>query len=349
MKIEIGESLFYTWLRHLKECQLVQTNWKASPHWHLENVDELEQLKTTIDTHYTQTYNYGIFKKNASLSQLLQQTECDALGISIQDDKIRYHAVEVAFHEAGLNYGTRAETVGKVLAKFVRIAFCLYGHFLTKDAEIVFASPKINPAILKDLVPCIEDLNTLFAKSGYNFSFTLIANEMFYEEVLKKIEVVSEGISDTTELFLRSYQLCKMFSEMKPLRKQTLSQSEEVPSVQIEMDEICETNYSQFKVGQIARIFLRQMLESGCASEEEISAMQTKEYSKKVFDLQFPLLLKVDQEDNPPNRYYATPLMINGVKYYLCSEWFEKVNANNDRPYLIKWIEAHRKTSMCSK
>ena len=30
MKIEMGESLFYSWLRHVKECQIVQTNWKVS-------------------------------------------------------------------------------------------------------------------------------------------------------------------------------------------------------------------------------------------------------------------------------------------------------------------------------
>ena len=29
MKIEIGESLIYSWLRHEKQCQLVQTNWKV--------------------------------------------------------------------------------------------------------------------------------------------------------------------------------------------------------------------------------------------------------------------------------------------------------------------------------
>lgn len=41
MKIEIGESLFYSWLRHVKECQLVQMNWKASPEWQLQHEEEL--------------------------------------------------------------------------------------------------------------------------------------------------------------------------------------------------------------------------------------------------------------------------------------------------------------------
>ncbi len=30
MKIEVGESLCYSYLRHVKQCPIVQTNWKAS-------------------------------------------------------------------------------------------------------------------------------------------------------------------------------------------------------------------------------------------------------------------------------------------------------------------------------
>lgn len=41
MKIEMGESLFYSWLRHVKECQIVQTNWKVSSQWSLSDADEL--------------------------------------------------------------------------------------------------------------------------------------------------------------------------------------------------------------------------------------------------------------------------------------------------------------------
>ena len=111
MKIEMGESLFYSWLRHVKECQIVQTNWKASSQWQLQHEDELAELMTATDEHFGSKYGYKIYKKNSSLSQLIQQGECDAVGISIQNDGLRYYAVDVAFHESGLNYGTREETV----------------------------------------------------------------------------------------------------------------------------------------------------------------------------------------------------------------------------------------------
>ena len=45
MKIEMGESLLYSWLRHVKECQIVQTNWKISPQWELKNRDQISLLQ----------------------------------------------------------------------------------------------------------------------------------------------------------------------------------------------------------------------------------------------------------------------------------------------------------------
>ena len=46
MKIEIGESLIYTWLRHVKGCQIVQTNWRPSEFWSLSNQSDLQNITT---------------------------------------------------------------------------------------------------------------------------------------------------------------------------------------------------------------------------------------------------------------------------------------------------------------
>ncbi len=69
--------------------------------------------------------------------------------------------------------------------------------------------------------------------------------------------------------------------------------------------------------------------------------MQQVEYSKKVFDLQYPLLVRADQEFDTV-RYYVKPLIIRGVNYMMCSQWFE-TSVNNDRAYLLKWIEENGK------
>lgn len=342
MKIEMGESLFYSWLRHVKECQIVQTNWKVSSQWQLSNADALKELMALVDNHYSQKYDYTIFKRNASLSQLLQQGECDVLGISIQPDDMKYYAVDVAFHEAGLNYGNRDTTVMKVLEKCARTTFCLHGYLSTREAEIIFASPKINPAVLNDLTPCIEEMNGLFADNGYDFTFRIIANEEYNDLVLKPILLASDGVADTSELFLRSYQMYKMFSDVNTTTKRTRGATSNTKAEPMEYDYTDSDVYQELKIGQLAQKVLGRMLCDGCASEEEIEAMQTPEYSKQQFDLQYPLL-RLATESETPLHYYAKPIEINGTRYRMCCEWFEKNGANNDRPYLLKWIEEHKK------
>lgn len=213
MKIEMGESLFYSWLRHVKECQLVQTNWKASPQWALNHAEELEKIKTTMEVFFEKNYGYSIYKKSTSLSQVIQQSECDALGMSISNGRNLVYAIDVAFHENGLNYGDRQTTVMKIINKCLRTAMCVYGYLDTKDAEIIFASPKINRAILNDVIPCIADAQSIMDKLGYGFRFRIIANDDFLDLVLNPVLLVSGGVADTNELFLRSYQMLCMFNE----------------------------------------------------------------------------------------------------------------------------------------
>jgi len=64
MKIEMGESLFYSWLRHVKECQVVQMNWKPSPSWQIMVEEELKQFMDITNEYFQDKYGYSIYKKN---------------------------------------------------------------------------------------------------------------------------------------------------------------------------------------------------------------------------------------------------------------------------------------------
>ena len=97
MKIEMGESLFYSWLRHVKECQIVQTNWTTSAKWPLQHADKLEEMMQLSDRLFSTKYSYSLYKNNASLSQLLQQAECDVIGLAIRGGTNKVYAVDVAF------------------------------------------------------------------------------------------------------------------------------------------------------------------------------------------------------------------------------------------------------------
>ena len=220
LKIEMGESLIYSWLRHEKQCQLTQTNWKPSHYWVLENYNELNMLLQKFDQHYNDKYGYDIFK-GCSLDQLLKQAEIDVIGIAFSESAHSIYAVDIAYHEAGLNYGDKYKTISKIVQKCVRTALCLYGFFNIATGEIIFVSPKINPAIEGELAPLFEELTALIKEFGLEFNIALYSNQVFSTEIMQPIIAKGTRIADTSELFLRSVQLYQMFA---PSITQTIKQ-----------------------------------------------------------------------------------------------------------------------------
>lgn len=199
MKIEIGESAIYSWLRHIKGCKIVQTNWKTSPQWegfHTERVYALiEQIKQRFP---------HIFKKSTP-QQLLQQAEIDALGVCFTGGEPFFYAVEVAFHEEGLRYGNEASE--RVAKKLLRIALLLYLQFNTKQGEIIFATPKVQPKTLTQISQKLQDIVAFMQQKGFSYRFSFLANEKFEKEIIYPLKDIADEISDTTELFVRSYKL----------------------------------------------------------------------------------------------------------------------------------------------
>ena len=127
MKIEIGESLGCSYLRHVKQCWLVQANWKTSEHWtRHKTLAELEAMFLDIRQKFDKDGN--VFKQTNDAAQFLKQGEIDIVGM---DQKGRIHAMEIAYHEAGLNYGGGADN--RVLKKLLRTpASCI--TFLSEQA-----------------------------------------------------------------------------------------------------------------------------------------------------------------------------------------------------------------------
>lgn len=295
MKIEIGESLLYSWLRHVKECQIVQTNWKPSSQWKLKNTDKLLEIMGNTHQYFENEYGYSIYKKN-SLEQLLMQAEIDVLGVAMDDGGNHIYAVDVAFHEAGLNYGSKDETVTRIIKKCLRTAMCIYGHMDTDEGEIIFASPKINTAVLDELRPKMDEINTLLEQLGLRFKTRLIANEEFNVKILKPIILASGGISDTSELFLRSYQMYNMFSrDVNTIKKQGTTRD---TSNTVIDSNLSDETLKELKIGKLVQITMKYLFEEEKIKQDEIDKMTEKGYSKQIFKANLPVLRKVPTGSN---------------------------------------------------
>ncbi len=288
MKIEIGESLVYSWLKHIKECQIVQTNWKCSPNWELQNHDEIETVMKLTDEYFTSKYSLSIYKETKSIEQLIKQAEIDAVGISYNNLVINLFCVDIAFHENGLSYGSADETISRIIKKTIRTAMCIVGYFGIKSGEIYFVSPKIKNSVEQRLSKNIPELEGLLRTIGWDFQIKLLCNNSFGDKIVSPVINVANEVADTGELFIRSIQLNNMFvhNDIKQKQVRIIKKTNEI------IDTNLDDSYSEMKIGAIARTVLRSLLESNRLSKETISNLQLMDYSKRNFDLQFPVLKK---------------------------------------------------------
>jgi len=96
------------------------------------------------------------------------------------------------------------------------------------------------------------------------------------------------------------------------------------------------------KIGNLVRSTLPIILEENLISQSEIEKLQKYEYSKMVFDMNYPILKKVNEnlsikenrEINYYSRYYSTPIWNNESRYLITSEWYER----NKEDY-INWLK----------
>ena len=125
MKIEIGESLISSYLNHVEQCKIVQTNWKVSGNWTVGDQDKAI-AKELFNKVLTNDLLSSIFKEN-TFEQLLKQAEIDVLGINTLENTV--YGYDIAFHSLGLNYKGNEGTCEVVIKKIFRAIFAMQIYF----------------------------------------------------------------------------------------------------------------------------------------------------------------------------------------------------------------------------
>ncbi len=218
MKIEMAESLFLSWLRHVKRCQIVQLNWKPSSSWEISNEQQVENIMKKYREYFRKKYDRELFGKkgNQNYTQVLKQGEIDVIGIKLSGNKIGFiYAVDVAFHENGLHYGrTPEDAVTSVIKKMIRSTMIIMAYFGMNKSSIMFASPKINPSTYDPLKEAFSEINSLMSKTEFKFDFRLFANDDFENDILSPVIRLSKNVADTSELFMRSIKMFRLFPDV---------------------------------------------------------------------------------------------------------------------------------------
>lgn len=222
MKIEIAESLARSWLRHCEKCQIAELNWKPSPSWSLSISPELETIFDDIRLNFP-----NALKKTSTLNQFLKQAEIDVLGLRIastgQVEKI--YAIDSAFHSKGLSYGNNEETQGRIQKKLLRTGLLLKALFPATEAHVMFISPVINPGRSEVANKAFEEVKSFFYERS-SLAFELCGSEIFRDRILHPVLSLSATVADTSEIFLRAWQLVAPFIKDKSRFNERLAEEE---------------------------------------------------------------------------------------------------------------------------
>ncbi len=325
MKIEIGESLACSYLRHVERCWLVQANWKTPEHWGRRLTDaDLEALFAEMRRRFDP--GGAVFKQTKDAAQFLKQGEIDVVGV---DQQGGVHAMEVAFHEAGLNYGSTAETKNRVLKKMLRTLLILRAHHPPQTPlHIYFLSPKVNPVVQKPLEEKFANLRQEYPHIGWS----LLTNADFAESVVKPTLENASNVADSSELFVRSAKLLETagYRLMPPVVAAPTPSDAQGPATGPDVG-----------VQPLVKSLMETLLVARPAllSDAEKSDLQDNEYCKRRLGLQIAnlrLIRRIEEGRiiNGHGRYWAD--RYGG--FYVCSEWwktYHRVNAES----LLAWVE----------
>lgn len=312
MKLEMGESLCYSYLRHVKQCWLVQTNWKPSEHWPTrKSAAELEAMFEDMKRKFDA--DGKVFKQTNDAAQLIKQGEIDVVGIDPQGG---VHALDVAFHENGLNYPGGAADI--VLKKLLRSYMLLHAYAPFGQTEqkfhIYFVSPKVNPGVQTPL----DDLFDALRKEYPQAEWHLITNHAFADLVSVTL-AKSAAVADTSELFVRA---AKLLNLAKP--------TSAVPITAHSRPKI--TADAPARLQDIVQPLMATLLEEhpSLLDDEAIHNLMDSDYCKNVLGLNITnrsLLRKVEdgREISGHPRYYTKKY---AGKFYVCKEWWPPHHAN---------------------
>ena len=330
MKIEIGESLCYSYLRHVKGCWLVQTNWKASEHWAKFTTDEeLEAMFLEMRQRFDLDGN--VFKQTASVGQFMQQGEIDVIGI---DQNGGIHVMDVAFHEAGLNYG--GGVANRVLKKLLRAYVLLSAyHPQHSPVHIYFVSPKVHRSVQSALENVHSALQNQYPETNWH----LITNGDFYDQILQQTLAKCDSVADTAELFVRAVKLLNLSGATvaepfvkpvaEPITEPVTDHHPQFPAETV----VLRPRAGSVSLQDLVRSLMRTLLEEcpDLLDESELQKLTDHHHCSRHLALKIGNhgLLRERQygrEINGHNRYWR---QLYAGRFYVCSQWWKDHHVHN--------------------
>jgi len=325
MKIDIAESLIYSYLKHQEGCRLVQTNWRTSGKWILTEY-QLEKAQLLYDK-ISHSELFGDLFKNSSFNQLIKQAEIDVLGLNTVENIV--YGIDIAFHSSGINYGSRKETGLRIIKKIFRTIFIMQSYFSDFEKfNSLFITPKVNPSDKDYIENLMEEARRLLEDENIEIEF--ISNEDFYIEIVDPLLKSIRDENDSSELFSRAIKLLSLDN-----RGADSISSYNKPEINRSKTSIDKRTEYGMKIGQFAQYSFQKAFDQNLISNNEIQNLQNIDYSKRIFNSNFEILRFKTREitdDRGRKRYYSKAIYCGN--YHLTSQWYDR-----QWDLLLSWLK----------
>ncbi|MTI69244.1 MAG: hypothetical protein FH751_03170 [Firmicutes bacterium] len=207
MDIEVSKSLLVEWLKEIKQCNLINKDFKVSTEMssyydsiaeiiYSKIVNEFEELGVT----HLKDYNYN---------KLIEKKETDIVGMEISVDKVE----NKYFLDCHFN-NEKEVTATKVLESMLSSVLIIYSKFGSHKGNIIFATPNLKEVdkVIKGINIIKNIVNDYLPNNG--FKLKIFANEKFDKLILQKVIEKNKELSDI-EIALESSRLVTVYKNNK--------------------------------------------------------------------------------------------------------------------------------------
>lgn len=324
MKIEIGEFLILSWLRHVRGCVVTQMNWSPSPAWTVGRERELRAAFEAVRGFCDDAIGGPIFEK-CDFGSFVRHARIDVLGLRLDRAAggIEAIAVDSAINETELPHGNAEETAVRLIQSMMRAGFALAAYLNPGNASVVFATPWLAKALRQDVQRHLARLETRLAAQRHpavsRLRFRVIADADFADEIVQPVLEHVDAVAATSGLAGQTEQ------SARPGNAGTGSarRGSDRP--------IKATARGGGRIGEHVRRTMAELAASDRLTARIVGNLLDPRYCKARFNLGHPFLKPVDRsvplsrqgnDRNGRGRYWKKPLKVGDHEFLICNNWF---------------------------
>src|SRR5690606_38577264 len=205
MKIEIGEFLILSWLRHVRGCVVTQMNWSPSPAWDIARARELGAGFEAIRAFSVEAVGAPILG-DADFASFIRAARIDVLGLrpNRRAREVEALAVDTAINDSELPHGDAEETITRLIQRMLRAGFALAAYLNPRQASVVFATPWLAQTIREEVQRRLARLETRLASQRHpalsDLHFRVIADADFADEIVQPVLEHVDTVAATSAL-----------------------------------------------------------------------------------------------------------------------------------------------------